>query len=90
MSFSGIGFGLESVFNLGNNASQFQMIPGATVEGEGKDGDVVDGLRLDEGHGNAFGDSIEVGLEFLIEFDQAFFDILAHLETDNDQALTGL
>ena len=78
---------LHGVVHFGDDAAQRVMVLPRAVEGERQDRHVVNGLGLDEREGDALGDAVEVGLQLLVEEDQAALDVLADLEADDGQAL---
>jgi hypothetical protein len=53
------------------------------------DGDIVNGARLDQRRADARRDAVVVGLQFLVEPDEALLEVGADLEADDDERAAG-
>ena len=78
---------LHRILQFRAQTPQFHRALHRAVQCQGKDRNVVDRPRLDQRHGHAVRDAVEIGLQLLVEFDDAVPQIRTDLEPHDDQAL---
>ena len=80
---------LDFVINLGRQSPQHKMVITSSMEGQGQNRHIIDGVRLDQGLGDPGRNPVKIGGQLLIEANNGRFRILADIKPDYQQALTG-
>ena len=86
-SFSNQRHLLDRIIHLRDKPVQREVIITRTVKRQRQDRHVINRPRLDERHGNAVRDAVEVLLHFLVQLHQAAFHVFADLEPHDRQRL---
>jgi len=89
MRFRNIWDRVDDILDAGNRSAKRDRIPFGTVKCEGQDGDIIDRPHFNERLCRTQRKKIEIGVNFGVKLDQAFFDILPHLEPHNDHRAFG-
>ena len=87
LDFGDIADFLDFIMNLGGDPPQHKRTFPFAPEGEGQNGDIVDGARLDQRRTGSGWDQVKIGEHLLIQTDDGFFFILADIEADDGQRI---